>query len=223
MFSFLYTCVHVFHVQKLWLPVAFLGIFYSFKNCDLPVTFVYMFFAFWKFESYTCVSLCFSKKSKSKKVTFLFPMKNAKSKSYISCFPFFPQKRCKLKKLRFVFCRVWFYIFECYVSHIFIFFYYLIEYRLWLFGAFQVYASEEASCQPYGKEVHRIKSIGIQTHNLYTNCASQYLFDTGCLISGKSMSSASFGGDGVSCIACMKVASDRTCPTWLTEIALECK
>ena len=75
------------------LPVAFLGIFCSFKNCDLPVTFVYMFFAFWKFESYTCVSLCFSKKSKSKKVTFLFPMKNAKSQSYISWFPFLSPKK----------------------------------------------------------------------------------------------------------------------------------
>ena len=45
--------------------------------------------------------------------------------------------------------------------------------------------------------------------------AAHHLFDTGCLISesGKSMGSASSGGDGASCTACIKVASDRTCPT----------
>jgi hypothetical protein len=92
MFSFLYTCVHVFHVQKLWLPVAFLGIFYSFKNCDLPVTFVYMFFAFWKFESYTCVSLCFSKKVNPKKLHFCSPWKMQNQKVTFLVSLSFPKK-----------------------------------------------------------------------------------------------------------------------------------
>ena len=223
MFSFLYTCVHVFHVQKLWFARRISWHFLQFQKLRFASHICLHVFCLLEIRKlHVCFSLFF-KKVNPKKLHFCSPWKMQNHKVTFLGFPFFPQKRCKLKKLRFVFCRVWFYIFECYFSHIFIFFYYLIEYRLWLFGAFQVYASEEASCQPYGKEVHRIKSIGIQTYNLYTNCASQYLFDTGCLISGKSMSSASFGGDGVSCIACMKVASDRTCPTWLTEIALECK